>query len=169
MKKSDLRTLIKEEIKAALTLEEANPNTKFEELVSQLEEMALNGEITNDDIRDVASRLQTARRKMFSNKRSPEERKAAATKGATTRKLDNVFQQVAGQVFKDYGLDGVQKASDQFALETGMHKDAGLQKKFNADMKTRFTKAALAQGFDEEAIKRFLETQLFHALKEDIY
>jgi hypothetical protein len=159
MKIQQLKQLIREEIEN-ISMPKKTQNTKFEELVSQLEAMALAGEIDNNDISGVAGRLQSARRKMFSGNKSPEKIKAAAAKGATTRKLDKVYQQVTGEVYRDYGLDGIENASAQFALEAGLYKDKNLQNKFYNDVKARFTKLASSQGFNAEEIKRFLETNL---------
>jgi hypothetical protein len=88
MKISQLKQLIKEEIQdslkeAADVYGQASEEAK--KLMKQLEDLALNGEIGNQDIEQLRKRLRSARSRMFLSKRSPEDRESAKAKAAATR------------------------------------------------------------------------------------
>ena len=91
MKKSELQQIIKEEIQKSLKEENelySQASDKARKLMLQLEDLALNGEIGNQDIEELRARLRSARSKMFAAKRSPEDRQAAAQKALKTKAKD---------------------------------------------------------------------------------
>jgi hypothetical protein len=88
MKLSQLKQIIKEEIESTLKEEKtiySQASDKAKELMQQLEDLALNGEIGNQDIEELKRRLRSARSRMFASKRSPEDREASKAKAASTR------------------------------------------------------------------------------------
>lgn len=88
MKKSELQQIIKEEIQKTLKEENdlySQASDKARKLMLQLEDLALNGEIGNQDIDELRGRLRSARAKMFANRKSPEDRQAAAQKALKTK------------------------------------------------------------------------------------
>lgn len=88
MKKSELQQIIKEEIQKTLKEENelySQASDKARKLMLQLEDLALNGEIGNQDIDELRGRLRSARAKMFARKKSPEDRQAAAQKALKTK------------------------------------------------------------------------------------
>jgi hypothetical protein len=88
MKKSELKQIIKEEIQKTLKEENdlySQASDKARKLMLQLEDLALNGEIGNQDIDELRGRLRSARAKMFANRKSPEDRQAAAQKALKTK------------------------------------------------------------------------------------
>lgn len=156
MKVSEFRKLIREEIRKVVT-EAPAMDKKVEDLVNQLEQMAANGDIDNQAIQNIVDRLKSARRKMFTNKISPDQRKAAANKGATTKKLDKLYHKVADEILEKMGASG---PADKFALMVGMHKDKNKQNKFSNELKKQFPAEAKSQGYDAAAIDVFLKNQL---------
>jgi hypothetical protein len=91
MKKSQLQQIIREEIQKTLKEEKelySQASDKARKLMLQLEDLALNGEIGNQDIEELRARLRSARSKMFAAKRSPEDRQAAAQKALKTKAKD---------------------------------------------------------------------------------
>lgn len=88
MKHSELKQIIKEEIESILKEKKTIYNQasdKAKKLMQQLEDLAFNGEIGNQDIEELRQRLRSARSKMFASKRSPEDREASKAKAASTR------------------------------------------------------------------------------------
>jgi hypothetical protein len=103
-----------------------------EELIRQLIALASSGELDNDDIKDLNQQLLSARRKMFANKITPDQRKASTAKAMATKIKEKEEKAAKAQVYKMLGLERNYPA--QFALDLNMHRDEELQKRFNDEV-----------------------------------
>jgi len=162
MKKSELRQLIKEEIQE--TLKEENDlykqaSDKARKLMLQLEDLALNGEIGNQDIEQLRGRLRSARAKMFANKKSPEDRQVAAQKSVTTKKLESILNIERNKIDKQLGYED--DAPTRFALSIGMYKDKSIQSKYNKVLTKNFLNTAISQGFDAKAATDYVKSMVY--------
>ena len=153
MKASELRNLIREEVSKVLNevgTIPANVYTQATEqakkLMAQLEELALNGEIGNQDIEDLRSRLRSARSKMSAAKKSPNQRKASAEKAQLTKKFEKLKFDVADEVEKQMGIKS--DNLDAAKLRIGTHPNRSLQKKFANKVEKLFVDKAKTAGFE---------------------
>ena len=166
MKSSELRKLIREEVRKTLTeagtipanvYTEATPEAK--KLFAQLEDLALNGEIGNQDIEDLRSRLRSARSKMFAAKRSPEQRKASSEKAQLTKKFEKLKFDVASEVEKQLGIKD--DAPQSLQLRLGTHPNRSLQKKFADKVEKLFINKAKAAGLEVDLATDYIKGQYF--------
>lgn len=162
MKASEFRKLIKEEVSKVLNEAGTIPSDvytqatpKAKKLMIQLEELALNGEIGNQDIEDLRARLRSARSKMFAAKRSPDQRKASAEKGKLTKTFEKLKFDVAKEVEKQMGIkdDNVEDAK----LRLGTHPNRSLQKKFAGKVEKLFIQKAKAAGLEVDLATDYIE------------
>jgi hypothetical protein len=164
MKKSELQQIIKEEINKTLKEENdlySQASDKARKLMIQLEDLALNGEIGNQDIDELRGRLRSARAKMFSNRKSPEDRQAAAQKAATTKKLESILNVEKNKIDKQLGYED--DASASFALSLGMYKDKSIQSKYNKALTKSFLNTAISQGFDAKTATDYVKSMVYMA------
>ena len=158
MKLSELRQIIKEEIQNTLKEENdlySQASDEARKLMLQLEDLALNGEIESQDINELIGRLRSARAKMFANRKSPEDRQAAAQKATTTKKLESILKVERNKIEKQLGYEDDAPAS--FALSTGLYKDKSIQSKYNKALTKSFLNTAISQGFDEKTAMDYVK------------
>lgn len=153
MKASELRNLIREEVSKVLNEVGTIPASVYtqateqaKKLMAQLEELALNGEIGNQDIEDLRSRLRSARSKMFAAKKSPNQRKASTEKAQLTKKFEKLKFDVADEVEKQMGIKS--DNLDAAKLRIGTHPNRSLQKKFANKVEKLFVDKAKTAGFE---------------------
>jgi hypothetical protein len=154
MNKQELRSLIREEIRKSLN----EASNEVEELISKLEAMALDGTLDNTQIEDIHKRLLSSRRKMFTAKKTVDQRKSSAAKGSTTKRLGAIMDTAEEAAFKSIGMS--QSDNQAFALSTGLHRDKALQDKFNKKLKDEFLKAAKAAGEDSATAMDYMNRRL---------
>ena len=153
MKASELRNLIREEVSKVLNEVGTIPVNVYtqateqaKKLMAQLEELALNGEIGNQDIEDLRSRLRSARSKMSAAKKSPNQRKASTEKAQLTKKFEKLKFDVADEVEKQMGIKS--DNLDAAKLRIGTHPNRSLQKKFANKVEKLFVDKAKTAGFE---------------------
>jgi hypothetical protein len=112
-----------------LNLNEDEDKSKFKEMATQLIDMALTGEIDSEDIKQLTQDLIAARRKMFTSKRTPDQKAASLDKRRETIKLNKLDTQANQLTAKELGLEG--RSSTLFALQINSHRDEELQAKWN--------------------------------------
>jgi hypothetical protein len=108
-------------------------NSNKEELIQQLVSLSASGELNADEINNINFQLKSARRKMFTNQITPDQRKATATKGAATKLKNAELDAAQEQVYKMLGIE--KNLPAQFALDIGSHRDPELQKRFDDEVK----------------------------------
>ena len=162
MKASQFKKLIREEVSKALNEVGTTPagvytqaTEQAKKLMAQLEDLALNGEVGNQDIEDLRSRLRSARSKMFAAKKSPDQRKASAAKAQLKKKFDKLKFDVADEVEKQMGIDG--GSIDATGLRLAMHRDRALQKKFGDKVEKLFIEKAKAAGFEVDLATDYIK------------
>lgn len=104
-----------------------------EELIQQLVALSQTGGLDADEINDINYQLKSARKKMFTSKITPDQRKAASEKGAITKASNAALDAAKEQVYKMLGVEN--DTSSRFALSIGMHRDEELQKRFDDEVK----------------------------------
>lgn len=165
MKPSELQKLIREEVRKVLSEAGTIPTDVYtqstvqaKKLMSQLEDLALNGEIGNQDIEALRSRLRSARSKMFAAKRSPDQRKASAEKAQLTKKFEKLKFDVASEVEKQMGI---KDAPESLKLRLGTHPNRSLQKKFADKLEKLFIDKAKAAGLEVDLATDYIKGQYF--------
>jgi predicted nucleic acid-binding Zn-ribbon protein len=162
MKKSELKHIIREEVEKTLKEEKniySQASDKAKQLMMQLEDLALNGEIGNQDIDELRARLRSARSKMFASRKSPEDRQAAAQKSTTTKKLQDILSAEHDKAMKQLGYED--DSIVRFALRVGMYKNKNIQNKYNEIVTKGFLNTAALQGFDTDVATKFIKGIVF--------
>ena len=133
-------------------LQEASTNPKADQLIKQLVDIASNGELDADQISDLNRELLTARRKWFSAKKSPDDRKTSAAKGKTTIILKKLSDDAVEQILNALKIS---RGGEAFSIRIGRHPDKELQKKFDHEYNILYPKLAAKAGItDKDAIYR---------------
>ena len=166
MKKSELQQIIKEEIQKTLKEENdlySQASDKARKLMLQLEDLALNGEVGNQDIEELRARLRSARSKMFAAKRSPDDRQASAQKAVITKKLEKAMSDAKAQATQelvgDYGMN-TPEFYQAVRLSFGNEPDKKLQKQYYDIVKKVYQQKAAKATDDSEVIKDFFQSNV---------
>jgi len=164
MKKSELQQIIKEEIQKSLKEENelySQASDKARKLMLQLEDLALNGEIGNQDIEELRSRLRSARAKMFAAKKSPEDRQASSQKAVITKKLERAYydaqNQATQELVGDYGMN-TPEFYQSVRLSFGNEPDKKLQKQYYDIVKKVYQQKAAKATDDLKTIKDYFQS-----------
>jgi len=130
-----------------------------EEAIEYLKNLASTGELGKEAIDTLHIDLLSARRKMFSNKRSPEQRLSSVQKGQLTRQLNKIKEKAQDEAETELGLliPGESQTAAQAGTAIGLSMGSGpkeLQQKYNRIVIDKIEKAAREAGItDQEAIK----------------
>jgi hypothetical protein len=132
-----------------------------EAAIEYLKGLALTGELSKEAIDTLHTDLLSARRKMFSNKRSPEQRSSSAQKSQLTRQLNKIKEKAQYEAEIEIGLRSPDPEEIQTAKQAGeglgLSIGAGpkhLRQKYNKIVIDKIEKAAREAGItDQEAIK----------------
>ena len=89
-------------------------NEDKDKALSDLLQMASDGSLSTDDIRDITKKLTSARRKGLASKVSPETRKSAAEKAKQTKKLNIEVGKLKKQTFDKFNISTTERAKALF-------------------------------------------------------
>jgi hypothetical protein len=132
-----------------------------EDAIEYLKNLALTGEFDKEAIDTLHADLLSARRKMFSNKRSPEQKSSSTQKSQLTRQLNKIKKKAQNEAEIEIGLRSPDPEEIQTATQAGQaiglsigSGPKNLQQKYNKIVIDKIEKAAREAGItDQEAIK----------------
>jgi hypothetical protein len=130
-----------------------------EAAIEYLKGLAQTGELDIDTIHQIHADLLSSRRKMFSNKKSPEQKSSSAQKAQLTRQLNKIKDKAQDEAEIELGLSkpGAIQTATKAAMTIKLSMGSGpkeLQQKYNKIMIDKIKKAAREAGItDQEAIK----------------
>ena len=110
-----------------------NEELSKDQIVQALKNLIDAGELTGVEVRVMMDDLKAYHRAWVNRQRSPEQRKASALKASATKAQNAKEDAAKEQAQKILGIEDTDYAT-QFALNIGLHRDEGLQKRFDDEV-----------------------------------
>jgi cephalosporin hydroxylase len=110
-----------------------NEELSKDQIVQALKNLIDAGELTGAEVRVMMDGLKVYHRGWVNRQRSPEQRKASALKASATKAQNAKEYAAKEQAQKILGIEDTDYAT-QFALNIGLHRDKGLQKRFDDEV-----------------------------------
>jgi hypothetical protein len=130
-----------------------------QDAIEYLKSIASTGEFDKQAIDNLHRELLSSRRKMFANRKSPDQRSASSQKGQLTRQLNKIKDKAQEEAEIELGLlipgesTPIEKAAMGIRLAMG-NGPKNLQQKYSRIVINKIEKAAREAGItDQEAIK----------------
>jgi hypothetical protein len=135
-----------------------NTFNKIEEAISYLEDISRKGELTSDQMRDISSRLASARKQFFTSQRTSDSYKSAAEKAKLTRAQTKLtMDRISANIEAEREKKRVRENAGLLPLEISVYPSYGF-KLINKFIKY-YNKRTVNAGFDGKLITYTLKEE----------